>query len=126
VDDLKEALSAQYATCERVRYHVLSTMWEIEEARRWSSFLERQLTNLKQEHHVAESGLKIWMDRFQEKAVNVSGTSSHVSRKYHSLKDALSFVQSHFDSLESLTIAHGVTTEDLGVGANGNSPSNQD
>lgn len=96
-------------------------MWELEEARRWSSYLEDTLIKLKQEHHAAESGLKVWMESIQKGLVDISGSSSSVARNCDESKKTLNFVQSHFDDLESLVISRGVTDEDLGMDADSNS-----
>lgn len=113
---LKDAITAQYATCEKFRHRVLSTMWEIEEAKRWSLFLERTLTKLQEEHRMAEVELKTWVEGAERQIAKTSGASFNtVIAKSYKEKETLSLVETHFDALEGLAIAHGLTDEDLGM-----------
>ncbi|OAX37264.1 hypothetical protein K503DRAFT_245956 [Rhizopogon vinicolor AM-OR11-026] len=59
---LKDAVTAQYATCEKYRHRVLSTMWELEESKRWSVVLEHTLRALQDKHMASELALQSWVE----------------------------------------------------------------
>ncbi|KAG1838011.1 hypothetical protein F4604DRAFT_1941845 [Suillus subluteus] len=56
-EDLKVAVAAQYATCEKLRHLIMTRLWQVEEASRWTNFLNQSLGTLKKQHEVAEDGL---------------------------------------------------------------------
>ncbi|KAG1888463.1 uncharacterized protein F5891DRAFT_1199234 [Suillus fuscotomentosus] len=56
-EDLKVAVAAQYATCKKLCHLIMTRIWQVEEASRWTSFLNQSINKLKKEHEAAEDGL---------------------------------------------------------------------
>ncbi|KAG2355691.1 hypothetical protein BDR07DRAFT_1492879 [Suillus spraguei] len=103
---IKEAISAQYATCEKYRTHLMSKMWEVKEINWWKRFLKRTIATLQKEHRVAQSGLKLWLDLAEKQ---ISRESAQTIQTYRQDEEALSSVRMDFNHLEGLAIARGIT-----------------
>ncbi|KAG1724675.1 hypothetical protein EDB19DRAFT_1834083 [Suillus lakei] len=116
VEDIKATVAAQFATCERLRHRIMSRIWAVEEANRWSHVLDRTMGTLKKEHQAAESRLKVWIDGAQRGCIEVSSPSSSTTKHMHKEKETYMSVQSHYDKLERLLIDHGVTDPYLCMG----------
>ncbi|KAJ8581694.1 hypothetical protein M405DRAFT_938144 [Rhizopogon salebrosus TDB-379] len=112
---LKDAVAAQYATCEKYRHRVLSTMWELEESRRWSMVLEHMLRTLQDKHAASESALQSWVDCLESEVKKSSTASLNTTDRNDVEKGVLGRLESQFDHLERLAIARGLTDEDLGI-----------
>ncbi|KAG0699637.1 hypothetical protein DFH29DRAFT_877129 [Suillus ampliporus] len=111
LDLLKEGISAQYATCEKYRNHMVTTLWRLEEAKRWSRFLQHTLIVLRKDHQAAQSGLRIWVE-LAEKHITEASSSSDATAPHETLK----LVQMDYNTLEGLAIACGLTDEDFNLG----------
>ncbi|OJA10739.1 hypothetical protein AZE42_10185 [Rhizopogon vesiculosus] len=112
---LKDAIAAQYATCEKYRHRVLSTMWEIEESKRWSLVSEHTLRGLKDKHAASELALQSWVECLENEVKKSSIASLNSADRNNAEKGVLGCVESQFDRLERLAIARGLTDEDLGM-----------
>ncbi|KAG1894403.1 uncharacterized protein F5891DRAFT_1195242 [Suillus fuscotomentosus] len=112
-EDLKVAVAAQYATCEKLRHLIMTRIWQVEEASRWTSFLNQSINKLKKEHEAAEDGLRLWIENAQKECTEVSEPSSSVTTNLLKAKESLKFVQGKYNDMEGLLIAHGVTDTDL-------------
>lgn len=55
----------------------------------------------------------MWIESAQKEFVEVSKSSSSVNKNLLKAKESLNFVQSKFNDLEGLLIAHGVTDADM-------------
>lgn len=112
-EDLKVAVAAQYATCEKLRHLIMTRLWQVEEASRWTNFLNQSLGTLKKQHKVAEDGLQAWIESAQKECAEISKPFSSVTTNLLKAKESLCLGQSKYKDLERLLIAHGVTDEDL-------------
>ncbi|KAG0694424.1 hypothetical protein DFH29DRAFT_1006340 [Suillus ampliporus] len=108
LDLLKEGISAQYATCEKYRNHMVTTLWRLEEAKRWSRFLQHTLIVLRKDHQAAQLGLRIWVE-LAEKHITEASSSSDATTPHETLK----LVQMDYNTSEGLAIAHLIPDEDM-------------
>ncbi|KAG2335605.1 hypothetical protein BDR05DRAFT_1006635 [Suillus weaverae] len=112
-EDIKVAVAAQYATCEKLHHLIVTRLWQVEEASRWTNFLNQSLGTLKKRHEVAEDGLRAWIENTQKECAEISKPTSSVTTNLLKAKESLYSGQSKYEDLEGLLIAHGVTDEDL-------------
>lgn len=105
MDVIKEAISAQYATCEKYRTHLMSKMWEIEEINQWKRFFKRTVATLQKEHRDAQSGLQLWLNLAEKQ---ISRESGKTIQTCHKDQEALSSVRMDLDNLEGLAVARGM------------------
>ncbi|KAG1889892.1 hypothetical protein F4604DRAFT_1673421 [Suillus subluteus] len=57
MNDITEAIVAQFTTCEKYCTHLMLKMWEIEEINQWKRFSKCTIATLEKEHKAATSGL---------------------------------------------------------------------
>ncbi|KAG2141608.1 hypothetical protein BD769DRAFT_1662528 [Suillus cothurnatus] len=88
-DDLKVAVAAQYATCEKLRHLIMTRIWQVEEVSRWTNFLNQSIIKLKEEHKAAEDGLQLWIENAQRECTEVSEPSSSVTTNLLKAKESL-------------------------------------
>jgi hypothetical protein len=112
-DNLKVAVAAQYATCEKLCHLIMTRIWQVKEASRWTNFLNQSIIKLKEEHKAAEDGLRLWIENAQRECTEVSEPSSSVTTNLLKAKESLRFVQGKYNNMEGLLIAHRVTNADL-------------
>ncbi|KAG1795402.1 uncharacterized protein HD556DRAFT_1442244 [Suillus plorans] len=110
MDVIKEAISAQFATCEKHRNLLMSKMWELEEITRWKRFSKRTVATLQKEHSIAQSGLKLWLDLAQKQ---ISRDSADTIQTYRREQEALTAVQMDLVNLEGLASSQGMADGDL-------------
>jgi hypothetical protein len=106
-DILKDAVASQHATCERLRHRILSTLWELEEAKRWSRCLEHSLTKSKKEFEGAEAGLHLWVEAANKQIAAQQASGSDTVKE-----EALNFAEMQFEELRVLASPRGLTEED--------------
>ncbi|KAG2029161.1 hypothetical protein BDR03DRAFT_987938 [Suillus americanus] len=112
-EDLKMAVTAQYTTCKKLCHLIMTRIWQVEEASRWTDFLNRSLGTLKKQHEAAEDGLRVWIESTQKECTEVSKPLSSATTNLLKAKHSLSLGQSRYNNLEGLLISHGVTGTDL-------------
>ncbi|KAG2056875.1 hypothetical protein BDR06DRAFT_969866 [Suillus hirtellus] len=112
-EDLKVAVATQYATCEKLCHLIMTRIWQVEEASRWTNFLNQSINKLKKEHEAAEDGLQLWIENMQKECTEVSEPSSSITMNLLKAKESLKFVQGKYNNMEGLLIAHRVTDTDL-------------
>ncbi|KAG1887177.1 hypothetical protein F4604DRAFT_1916994 [Suillus subluteus] len=110
LDIIKEAIAAQFATCEKHRNLLMSKMWEVEEINRWKRFSKRTVATLEREHKAAQSGLQIWLDLAERQISKDLAHTSQVSRKE---QETLSTTCTNLNTLEGLAAAQGLADADF-------------
>jgi hypothetical protein len=112
-EHLKELISAQFATCEKFRNQLVSTLWELEESKRWTKVMRRTLSMVKKEHTAAQSALQTWLQTAEKKLGKTSQAQSLMN--HGKQKEMLYSVQTKYEDLEGLAVAHGMTDLDLAM-----------
>ncbi|KAG1851139.1 hypothetical protein F4604DRAFT_1682271 [Suillus subluteus] len=112
-DHLKELVAAQFATCEKFRNQLVSTLWELEESKRWTKVVKRTLDMVRKEHTAAQSTLQTWLQS-AEKTLGET-TQEQTSSNYGKQKEMFCSVQARYENLEGLAVARGMTDQDLAV-----------
>ncbi|KAG1782275.1 hypothetical protein EV702DRAFT_1041153 [Suillus placidus] len=105
MDVIKEAIAAQFATCEKHHTHLMSKMWEVEEINRWKRFSKRTVATLEKEHRAATSGLQLWLELADK---YISKDSNHAIQSYRKEQETFGSVQMDLDSLEGLGTTRGM------------------
>ncbi|KAG1851381.1 hypothetical protein F4604DRAFT_1686878 [Suillus subluteus] len=112
-EHLKELIAAQFATCKKFHNQLVSMLWELEESKRWTKVVQCTLNTVRKEHTAAQSALQTWLESAEKKLGQTSQVQS--SGKYSKQKEMLCSVQSKYDDLEGLAVAHGITDLDLAM-----------
>lgn len=116
-EHLKELIAAQFATCEKFRNQLVSTLWELEESKRWTKVVKRTLKTVQKEHNAAQTALQTWLESAEKKLEEASeAQASSDSSKQQ--QERLHFIQAKFEDLEGLAIARGMTDPDLAMSDN--------
>ncbi|KAG0705128.1 hypothetical protein DFH29DRAFT_873363 [Suillus ampliporus] len=110
MDVIKEAIAAQYATCEKHHTRLMSKLWEVEGINWWKRFLKCTVAALWEEHRVAQSGLQVWLD-FADK--QISRDSASTRKSCHKEQETFGSAQMDLGNLEELAVARGITDIDF-------------